>query len=406
MQLVRTWVDEAPDPAMVRISGEVAYRDRRGAETYWFDLPRQHASQITTTGNAWAVALLPLAAALGEPLELGLPVDSTVRANLKELMQIWRSWYPKVRVVPIVADQADNLPASEPGRTVTFFSGGLDSFFTLLRDREADGEPPVDDLLWITGLDVPLSNPEACRRASASLQRVADEAGKTLVIASTNLRETRWNSAGYGVLAHANGLVGLSLFLEPRWTRVLVASSYGYAFLHPWGSHPLTDRLLSTARTTVVHDGAGSTRVEKTRTVAVSPLAMRSLRVCWRSASDANCGACEKCYRTMTTLWLLGALERCSTFPAGSFDPGRIDRIFCRSEGSAHFMQEIRELALTTGRGDVVRAIDRALTRSRRVLRAQAMLKRIGNAVDARMPHRGRWLRERVERRLLRHALR
>lgn len=385
MELNRTWIDDAPDATAVRVCGEVRYDDRPGnPETYWIEVPRELADDITTTGNPWAVALLPLAATLGEPLILHQPVDSVLLGHLRQLQRVWRSWYPHLSVVPVVADADSHTALPGQRRTVAFFSGGVDSFFTLLRDRSADGERPIDDLLTIWGADVPLANRDAFERMRSVLQRVSDASGKPLVTAATNLRETRWAGADWGSLAHACGLVGVALMLERRWQRILVASSYDYGHLHPWGSHPLTDPLLSTAETAVVHDGADANRVEKTRLVADSPLAMDSLRVCWRGRSDQNCGQCEKCYRTMMTLWLLGALDRCSTFPAGSFDPGRIDRIFCRSHGATVFMREIRGLAVANGRADVVRMIDRALARSRRLVRTQAALTRIGAAIESR----------------------
>jgi len=169
----------------------------------------------------------------------------------------------------------------------------------------------------------------------------------------------------------------------------------------------LTDPLLSTARTIVAHDGAESNRVEKTRLVAQSPLARRSLRVCWQSGSDGNCGACEKCYRTMTTLWLLGVLDKFSTFPINAFDPRRVGRIFCRSQGATTFMRENRNLAISSGRADVCRAIDHALANSRRLVRTQAGFNRLRMALQS---HRslGRpisWLLDRVEWRLFRKVI-
>lgn len=408
MELTHTWIDDARDPAMVRVCGQVKYDDRAGdGETYWVDLPRQCADDITATASPWAVALLPLAATLGQPLALCKPVDATLLGNLQRLLRIWHCWYPKLSVVPIVADADASSASGTKGRTVAFFTGGLDSFFTLLRDRAKSGEPRIDDLLSIWGLDIPLANTDAVRRRQSVLQSVADESGKELITAATNRSQTRSAAAEWGGLAHACALVSVALMLERRWSRVLIASSYGYADLHPWGSHPLTDPLLSTARTVVAHDGAESNRVEKTRIVAQSPLAMRSLRVCWQSGSDENCGACEKCYRTMTTLWLLGVLEKFSTFPINAFDPTRVSRIFCRSQGATTFMLENRNLAIASDRVDVCRAIDRALANSRRLVRTQAGFNRLRMAMQSHRSLRQpvSWLLDRVEWRLFRHVI-
>lgn len=69
-----------------------------------------------------------------------------------------------------------SAPAAEPmataGRVGAFFSGGVASFFTLLRTDAggADGRT-VDDLITVWGFDVPPSKPEAYARMSVSLRQ-------------------------------------------------------------------------------------------------------------------------------------------------------------------------------------------------------------------------------------------
>jgi hypothetical protein len=58
--------------------------------------------------------------------------------------------------------------------------------------------------------------------------------------------------------------------------------------------------------------------------VASSPLALQTLRVCWRSKElQYNCCWCEKCIRTMLCLYVAGVLDRCSAFP-GRLRPMRV----------------------------------------------------------------------------------
>ena len=117
MELTRTWIDDA-GTNRVRVCGEVTYDDRPGhPETYWFDFPRECASEITTTGNPWAVALLPLAATLGEPLRLRIPIDSVLLANLTRLLGVWHSWYRGLSVVPIITDVDVGAAQGRKGQT-------------------------------------------------------------------------------------------------------------------------------------------------------------------------------------------------------------------------------------------------------------------------------------------------
>ena len=49
-----------------------------------------------------------------------------------------------------------------------------------------------------------------------------------------------------------------------EFSHALVGSSEPYdALVLPWGSNPVTDRLLSGGRLAIVHDGAGFSRTDK-----------------------------------------------------------------------------------------------------------------------------------------------
>jgi hypothetical protein len=101
-------------------------------------------------------------------------------------------------------------------------------------------------------------------------------------------------------------------------------------------------------------------------------VALQALRVCFEAQSDENCGRCGKCQRTMLVLDLCGALERCETFPRRSISVREVARMDCSHPFALRETQDIRRLALAKGRSEIVRALDRSVTRSarRRTLRA------------------------------------
>jgi hypothetical protein len=373
MQLSHINIAKSPsNDGRVRLSGKVAYDDKTiKPEIYWFDVPEKYAEFLSSSGSPWLVCLLPLALTLGEPLRICAPVDRVLLQGVQELMRIWKCWYPHLHVVPIEAEMVDTKPQEASGRTASFFSGGVDSFFTILRHQNGNSdsfpETHIDDLLCIWGFDIPLRNTDAFRRMRETLQRAASDLGNELIDIATNLRETRFRQSDWGHLSHGCALASVALVLERRYSKVLLASSYGYKYLKPWGSHPLTDPLLSTARTEIFHDGAAFDRVEKTEFIAKSEIAMRTLRVCWKSYSDENCCACDKCYRTMTTLALLGALDRCTTLRCRSFDIRKIPRIYLPAETDRIFFREVQALALQKRRLDVARDIDRSFKHSARL---------------------------------------
>ena len=367
MELTRTRLTASADGARIRLVGEVRYDDTRTTEAYWFEVPAALEGSLSLDGTPWLAALLPIAVTLKEPLRITLPVDSRLLRQARELMAIWRSWYPDLTVIPLEADARDEtaiLDRPGPGRTAAFFSGGVDSFFTALRPRE-HGESHIGELLSVWGFDVPLGHADAAARLSRRFTSVAADLGMTFTDVATNLRETRWSESDWATLAHGCALGAVALALEPRYANVMVAATGGYRDLHPWGSHPLTDPLLSTSRMNVVHDGAAFTRTEKTMLLAASPVAMRELRVCWRSRTDTNCESCSKCYRTMLILELLGALPRCASFTSDRVDLRAAERVLCAQPWDYREFRDIHRLAVKVGRTDIVRAVERTVSGSR-----------------------------------------
>jgi len=374
VELVNLRVEESPEsPDRVRLLGDVVYdTGATTPETYWFDYPAAVAHGLSTTGNAWLACLLPLAVTLGEPLRVPAPVSARLLAGARDVMGIWTSWYPHLQEVDLAVETREAHPASASSQGA-FFSGGVDSFFTALRlceDRvDPDSGNPAGsvDLITVFGFDVPLHRTEVVERLCRRHREVADALGARFVDVRTNLRHTRWREADWELLAHGPGLAGIGLGLEGRYRSLRIAATGGYRDLHPWASHPLVDPCLSTEALEMVHHGAAFRRVDKMRRLVASELTSWALRVCWRSGTDENCGECNKCYRTMLILELLGALERSRTFSATSVDLRRAGRVYCERPWDYREFRDIRELAHQVDRPDIALAATRAMKGSRRL---------------------------------------
>ncbi|HEX4439958.1 MAG TPA: hypothetical protein VH854_07785 [Thermoanaerobaculia bacterium] len=359
MRLSRVETRAAPaDPGRVRLVGEIIYDDRPGRpEELWFEVDAALADSLSRSGNPFLTALLPLAATLREPIRMEAPVDPMLHRGACEIGAIWRDWYPWLGPIEIEAPAAPELP---PGpETGAFFSGGVDSFYTVLRGLEETGRLRPTELVLVAGFDVRLDRDPARRRRRDRLARLAKSLGLRLVEVSTNLKETRIAAAHWNDLSHGCALAATGLVLERRYGILLVASTFDYAHLHPLGSHPLTDPLLSTAATRVLHHGAEASRGDKVEYLSRSPLAMENLHVCWRQGDDVNCGVCEKCLRTRLVLELAGASSRARLFPAGLLDLDLVARILIkRAHSYDTYYREISEWALRSGRRDIHRAIE------------------------------------------------
>ncbi len=253
------------------------------------------------------------------------------------------------------APSAGTERARTDGRGVgSFFSGGVDSFDTLLAHRDE-----ITHLIFLEGFDFVVDARAVADRAAAAAASVAAELGKELITVSTDVRrvfphvEWRW--------WHGGCLAAAALLLQEHLHTVYIPGSASWSELLPWGSHPDIDPLWSTECLEFRHDGIERDRFTKVAALAEEPVALAHLRVCWENRDGAyNCGRCEKCLRTMMLLHLVGALPRARTFP-DRLDIDRIARMRL-DDSSVVFQRDTLERALEMGaEPELVRALERTI---------------------------------------------
>ncbi len=354
---------------IVRITARIEFDDGESIEI-WFEVPTEFEHQLADTSNPWLLCMLPYAVERGEPLRSDLPADPALIENLKGLMATWHQWYPWLKPVRLEVPRLSSSAEVGSDRTAAFFSGGVDSWFTVLRhvpERESRAIGRVDDLIYVHGFDIPLDRTAEFRKIQLVLEEAARDLDKALILVKTNLRRPKspW-AHDWGWLSHAAGLGAVAMILEKRFGRVLIGSTHPYGRLMPWGSHPMSDVLMSTSRLQVQHDGAMYNRVEKTELVARHPSALKGLHVCWKSGAASNCGVCSKCIRTMATLRLMGVTPRDVHFQH-PFESARLSQLYLADQNDEDFIQEVFEAARERGDTEIEAAAGYALRRSRRV---------------------------------------
>ncbi len=267
-------------------------------------------------GDVLVPLVLPVAMAMGSPVDIPLPVSRRLHAEVPTIQQIWQGWNQEWTQVPFRTAGLDGSPlwspGREPARVAAFFSAGIDSFFTALKRRRE-----LTHLVFLRGYDLPTYDDDLYRTVIAGVRGAADGLGLPLVQVHTNVHDyfdahgLKWGRHSFGP-----AIAALALLMQ-RWCgRILLASSYPYSALIPRGSHPLVDPRWSTERLTLELDGCEATRTRKLAAISRSPVAMRHLRVCWKNEGEYNCGVCGKCLAAAATLSALGRLEECATLPS------------------------------------------------------------------------------------------
>lgn len=358
-------------------------RGGRRRTRVWFDVPRALADGLNLRGDAWLVGLLPWAMKLGEPLEFSGPVDAGLLGNAGRLMSIWSQWRPELRVVPIRAGTVAATPAADAGRFGSFFTAGVDSYFTALEPGfGAEGgegalDPAGHELLYVIGFDVRLEQPGLFAGRLARLQEAADGLGRPLHVLATNLRSVDLPGLSWGETYHGFALGAVGQCLAGRYRRLLIASTFGPQDLSPFGSHPDTDPLMSSAALTFVHHGKELRRWEKFERVTRSELVLRTLQVCYLSPTGGNCGRCRKCLLALATLDLLGRLDRARTFEVARYSPQQLRRMKVRMSGPS-LTGELLRAAETQGREDLAAPLRECFEWNRRNERIVARIGRLG----------------------------
>lgn len=276
----------------------------------WFRVPEKYAPDEQTIGDAFLASMLPVAMARGEDMVIDAPVSAKLLEGIETIQSTLFSWYPDVLKRVSITAAAEVSVAPTGSKTFSCFSGGVDSFSTLIKNRDS-----IDTLAFVEGFDIPLANIVLSRRVKETVHAVAADFGKDVAILSTNLKTFTDKEVNWAFVAHGAALASVGHILQRHFGTMLVPSTHSLEQMFPWGSHVLLDHHWSTDRLSVVHDGAEDSRVEKTLALADDPSAQKHLRVCWQNRGPYNCGTCEKCLRTMTALEFMGVLDKFAVFP-------------------------------------------------------------------------------------------
>jgi hypothetical protein len=389
-------VSESPaNPGWIRLSADVQFETgNKSRENYWLDFAPGLGDAVQPTGNPWVAMLGPLAATLGERLAIADPVDRLLLENGHELVDVWKSWYERMYRIKIEAPVDDSPVEDHPIRVAAFFSGGLDSFFTALRNQHATHlKPAIDDLVTVWGLDIPITSRAVYEQAEKSNIAAAEKLGKHHFTVATNLRSPAVDAhCSWEKLMHGPAMAAVALALDRHYTRFLIPSSYAYIDNMPYGSHPLTDALFSTRRMRIIHDGGGYKRIPKAELVATSSIAHEHVRVCWEGGSAENCCLCSKCVRTMIVFEALDALKHFKVFKPGALSLERLRRFHVRAENEFKPLELLLPYIKQRGKQDLYDALSECLTRSRRLNRRISALQKLNRVpLLGKMANRAVW---------------
>jgi hypothetical protein len=261
-------------------------------------------------------------------IALDVPISPEIKDGLINSMKCLIDWHGGERkVISIEAPIASEvLYLDKPARAGALFSGGIDAL-AMVRDNHLNFAPDhpryIQDGILVYGvLEGENEYDSSFQNVVKAVETMAEDAGIKLIQVYTNayahFRDLDPDFSFWRFEYHGSFLAAIAHAFTPRFSCASIASTYDFAHLEPWGSHPLLDPLYSTTELQIRHENTALSRLEKTQMVGEWDVALKHLRVCNNKESyreeNYNCGQCEKCVRTMTTFLALGLLEQVATF--------------------------------------------------------------------------------------------
>ena len=366
MKLLSVRVEREGD--RIRVVGEL---ENETVQPY-LAFPREIESFVAGTADAFVPMLLVPCLEKGEPLEIVPAISRRLAHRVPRIMDVLLALFPNFHRISVKLNVREESPQPPGDAVATLFSGGVDSFYTLLKGFTPGTDPDLrpTHLFFMRGLEQPLDQSSGADATRDIVQEIANQTGVGLLWGETNLRLLF--GLNYELYYHASALIGSALALSRGMKRLLVPSTFSYGQLIPWGSHPLLDELWSIESMEVIHHGAEARRVDKIAVLARDyRSAFRHLRVCLKNqAGPSNCGRCQKCARTMMALEMVGALSDAPTFPAVS---RQVLAQWLRADNPI-FVEELRDLARQTGSAETLAFLNRVFRGQKRRHAVKALI--------------------------------
>ncbi len=297
----------------ITLSADIRFNDKR-TENAYFAIDRKNESLVFRDASPFLAALLLPGMKMQEDIFIDGSVSTKLLRETERIMTLIESWNIDLHRIKITARET-KPDTNKPEYIASFFSAGVDSFYTYLKNKKENQER-ITHLLLVHGFDIPLQNKILFKKVQSIVTRIAKEEKIQAVFVETNIAEIIEKRLIWD-FAHGGALAAVGLFLRKNLKDILIAGNVRQDELFPYGTHPDLDKLWSTETLQFVHDGTEYNRLDKImHSISKSPLALTYLHVCSQNVKGKyNCARCYKCLQTMIELVCANALQKAKTFP-------------------------------------------------------------------------------------------
>ena len=257
--------------------------------------------------------LIPIVWVYDAQIEIN-EIDEDFLMCLDEVKRSYAEMYPevdfkgKIIVNRIISNDICNVK----NESMLFFSGGVDSFYSLINLYK---ESPLLCTLW--GSDIFFQDEEGWKNVASQVAETAHDFGLNYTFVKSSFRrilnydvlntnyakpnhENWWHGFqhGLGILAHA---APVAYYLGIRRINLAATASMKSTEDYICASSPVIDNNIKFCGCYCIHEGFESSRNDKIRKICRFSETFHkkiALRVCWETRDGNNCCVCEKCTRT------------------------------------------------------------------------------------------------------------
>ncbi len=281
-------------------------------------------------------------------------LDKTFFESIKLIKKNFSVMFPEIdfKGKLIVKNIVDYVGNFSEDKYMSFFSGGVDSTFTVISNIE---KKPILVSIW--GSDIPVDEIAGWENFSNSINQFSKEfALEKLFIRSDfrkllntgnlnqeilNTNDNWWHGLQHGISIISHGVI---YAYKKNIGNILIASSHSDTDLEerglniiPCASSPTIDNYFKFSNCKVKHDGFNFTRQEKIGKILDYVYKNNkniNIKVCWESIFGKNCNVCLKCSKTI--LGILAEKNNPNLF-GFKFDENSLNEIREKIENSENY---------------------------------------------------------------------
>ncbi len=318
------------------------FDEQRIEKTLFYEIQNSRGRYLTSElSDPFVLALIELAMEKACDIRYDAPMSEDLKYRLEQyLIPIFTSEIEEYHFIEMIGETTQEDIKSEMA-VGTGFSGGVDSFYTVLTRSNITYETKrVTHLLLalngaaMTGmteeLDATWFNEELKR-----FQSLAEEMGLQLIGVNSNvslINNYKRIQKGADIVITASFVHALrKLFGLYYWASEHEAVVHNYDTADGRIEGPLAVSFVESGSLRFCLSGMEASRVQRVEYIADNPVVQKGLTVC---GQPDNCGHCFKCLRTMAELYSVGKLDK-------------FDKVFDIDDYKKHFTSKLaRELTV------------------------------------------------------------